>query len=595
MQTLSPHKSKATELERIVDSWERRHEWRLLSRSVPRSLIATLLLSLLVGAVGYFRLRLQAEQLALISVGLCAAGGVLNLIYTLLFPRSLHERAAYFDLEFGLSERVSTAFELMQGRIKTHPEIESRQIAEALVHARAIDPKRRISLDFRPRELALLGLLAVGLTGLILLPSIAGEELLATAPSPATEAAQEELREIIETVATDTNLDDVERQELLEALEVALERLSEEDISEEEAFAAMSQLQEQMEALQRQLEETAELDQSATEAALETLEDFAPASDGDSDSGIESDGSAADLNLQELAEALEQLEQEAAQMSAEEARQTAEALRQAAEELAQMNQELAEQLQAAADALEENNAADLQESLDAAQRQLEQEQAQRQQNQDASAMLQEQAEQAQEAAEAIAEQQTQEGEQPAPDPGQGQAEEADSGQQSGSQEGGEASSSQQGDRQGNQQPQQNQPGPGENAARNQDGRTAGAGAGDGAPNNESLPGSAGEDQGADTNNDPSGRGQIQYEALYSPSGIDGGGDNEIRLQTDASDTTLAEGDFDDNPAGESRVSYDTVFSDYQNAANRALESDYVPLGLRDVVRDYFTSLEPNSG
>ena len=43
------------------------------------------------------------------------------------------------------------------------------------------------------------------------------------------------------------------------------------------------------------------------------------------------------------------------------------------------------------------------------------------------------------------------------------------------------------------------------------------------------------------------------------------------------------------------MSYDTVFSDYQNAANRALESDYVPLGLRDVVREYFTSLEPTGG
>ena len=593
MQTASAHKSKATELERIVDSWERRHEWRLLSRTVPRSLIAALLLSLIVGAVGYFRLRLQAEQLALISAGLCAAGGVLNLLYTLLFPRSLPQRAAYFDLEFGLQERISTAFELMHGRIKTHPEIESRQIVEALQQARAIDPKGRISLDFRPRELALLGLLAAALIGLILLPSIAGEALLAEAPSPAVEAAQEELREIIKTVATDTNLDDVDRQELLEALEVALERLQEEDISEEEAFAAMSQLEAQMEALQRQLEDTVDLDQMATEAALEALEDFAPSSDLEG-AAEESASSSEDLNLQDLAEALEQLGQEAAQMSAEEARQTAEALRQAAEDLAQMNQELAEQLQAAADALEENNAADLQESLDEAQRQLEQEQSQRQQNQDARSMLQEQAEQALEAAEAIAEQQSQEGEQPAPDPRQGPAEESESGQQSGSQQGQDASSSQQGDQQGNQQPQQNRPGPGDNAGRNQDSRSAGAGAGEGAPSNESLPGSGGEDQGADTDNDPSGRGQIQYEALYSPSGISGGGAEEIRLQTDASDTTLAEGDFDDNPAGESRVSYDTVFSDYQNAANRALESDYVPLGLRDVVREYFTSLEPNS-
>ena len=93
-------------------------------------------------------------------------------------------------------------------------------------------------------------------------------------------------------------------------------------------------------------------------------------------------------------------------------------------------------------------------------------------------------------------------------------------------------------------------------------------------------------------NRASGAGQIRYEAIYNPSGIGGGSSNEIRLRTDASDETLAEGEFDDNPAGESRVSYDTVFSDYQNAANRALESDYVPLGLRDVVRDYFTSLDP---
>ncbi len=592
MQTISRHKSKATELERIVDSWERRHEWRLLSRTVPRSLIAALLVSLLVGAVGYFRLRLQAEQLALISAGLCAAGGVLNLLYTLLFPRSLAERAAYFDLEFGLKERVSTAFELMRGRIKTHPEIESRQIAEALEHARAIDPSRRISLDFRPREMLVLGLLAVALIGLILLPSIVGEELLAEAPSPAIEAAEEELREIIETVATDTSLDDVDRQELLEALEVALERLGEEDISEEEAFAAMSQLQEQMEELQRQLEDTVELDQSSTEAALEALEDFAPSSDIEG-ADQESAGSAEDLNLQDLADALEQLAQDAAQMSAEEARQAAEALRQAAEELAQMNQELAEQLQAAADALEENSAADLQESLDAAQQQLAQEQDQRRQNQNASSMLQQQSEQAQDAAETIARQQAQEGEQPAPDPRDGQAGEAESGQQSGGEQGQEAAASQRGANPGDQQPEQNRPGEAQNAGRNQDSRSAGGGAGEGAASNESLPGSAGEDQGADTDNNPSGRGQIQYEALYSPSGIGGGGSEEIRLQTDASDTTLAEGDFDDNPAGESRVSYDTVFSDYQNAANRALESDYVPLGLRDVVREYFTSLEPN--
>jgi hypothetical protein len=40
------------------------------------------------------------------------------------------------------------------------------------------------------------------------------------------------------------------------------------------------------------------------------------------------------------------------------------------------------------------------------------------------------------------------------------------------------------------------------------------------------------------------------------------------------------------------VPYNEVFSDYSEAANRALDQDYIPLGLRDVVRDYFSSLEP---
>jgi len=221
MENPSPHKAKATELELILDRWEQRYEWRLLSRTVPRSLIAALLLSLVIGAVGYWRFRLAAEQLALIAAGLCALGGILNVLYTLVFPRSLAEKARYFDIEFGLRERVSTAFELMHGRIKTHPEIESRQIADALAHARAIDPSARITMDFRPREFGVLAILLLAMIGMLLLPAIAGEDFLPDPPSAAVEAAKEDLREIIETAAKDTNLEDVDRQQLLEALEIA--------------------------------------------------------------------------------------------------------------------------------------------------------------------------------------------------------------------------------------------------------------------------------------------------------------------------------------------------------------------------------------
>ena len=588
------HKNKATELELIVDSWERRHEWRLLSRTLPRSLLLALLISLLAGVVGYLRFGLSAEQLALITGGLCAAGAVLNLLYTLLFPRPLQIRARYFDLEFDLQERVSTAFELMHGRLLTHPEIESRQIADALAHARAIDPRARIQMDFRPRELAALLLLSLAMLGMILLPTFVDLDRIADEAAAAVEAAREELREIIEAVATDTDLNDVDRQELLEALEVALERLQEEDISEEEAFAAMSQLASELEELENALGDTIDLDQSTTEAALEALEDYRPSERAEEivDSSLQDQALSDDLL--DLSQTLEALAQEAAEMSPEEAAAAAEALQEASDALSQSSSELSRRLDEMSEALSEAEAEALQEALDAAREELAQEQEQRQQNRDAQSMLQDQSERAQETAEAIAREQAQEGQKQAPDPRLGQGEESQNAQRGGQPGDQESDEARPGANQAGRSADSNRPGSGENAGPNQDSRSAGAGAGEGAPSNVSLPGSGGEDQGADTGNRTTGQAEIEYEALYSPSGIGGGGGEEIRLQTDANDTIVREGDFDDNPLGESRVSYDTVFSDYQNAANRALESDYVPLGLRDVVRDYFTSLEPSA-
>ena len=584
----SPHKNKVAELDLILARWESRYELRQLTKSVPRSLIVAASVSLVVGAVGYLHFRLRAEQFALIAAALCAVGFLLNLVSTLLFPRSRQERARYFDVEFGLQERISTALELMSGRLQTHPEIESRQIADALHHARGVNAREAISLDFRPRELLLLGILLLGLLLEILLPMITGQYPTIAAPSVAVEAAAEDVREMIETVAKDTDIDDIDQRELLDSLEIALERLEEEDISEDEAFAIMSQLQQQLEAFENELEDTIELDQSALEASLEALQEFVPP--GDSDNELAStEAEQLSEGLQELSQALDQLAQESRQMSQEELQAAADALQQAAEELSQMNPELSQRMQEMAEALREGASDDLQEQLEQVEQQLRQEQQQQQQNQDAQNMLQEQGEQAQESADEIARQQAEQ-QQLMTDPKQGQSQQSEAGQQ---QAGRQPISAQQGANQGDQQSDRNRPGTGEKASLSRDSRSSGSGAGEGEASNISLSGGAGEDQGADTANRAKGTGEIAYEAIYSPSGISGGGGNEIRLRTDASDRVLTEGDFDDNPRGESRVSYDTVFTDYQNAANRALESDYVPLGLRDVVREYFTSLEPN--
>ena len=181
-------------------------------------MIAAAILSLVAGGVGYWQFGLRAEQLLVIAVGVSGAAALINLLTTLVFPRSLTQRARHFDLEFGLRERLSTALELMSGRLRTHPEIEARQIADALFHARQIKAKRTIELDFRRRELALLLALWLALALMIALPLLSGDYPAADATSPAVEAAQEDIREIIETVAKDSDLSDIDRRDLLESL-----------------------------------------------------------------------------------------------------------------------------------------------------------------------------------------------------------------------------------------------------------------------------------------------------------------------------------------------------------------------------------------
>jgi len=44
--------------------------------------------------------------------------------------------------------------------------------------------------------------------------------------------------------------------------------------------------------------------------------------------------------------------------------------------------------------------------------------------------------------------------------------------------------------------------------------------------------------------------------------------------------------------GRANVPYREVYADYAAQASAALEESYIPLGLKQYVRDYFSSLEP---
>lgn len=96
----------------------------------------------------------------------------------------------------------------------------------------------------------------------------------------------------------------------------------------------------------------------------------------------------------------------------------------------------------------------------------------------------------------------------------------------------------------------------------------------------------------DANNNPDGEGVREFDPIYSPQRLGGQGGPSVTLESEESDAPMIEGEFSENPFGNASVPYNEVFSDYSNSAREALESDYIPLGMRDVVRDYFTSIEP---
>ena len=55
---------------------------------------------------------------------------------------------------------------------------------------------------------------------------------------------------------------------------------------------------------------------------------------------------------------------------------------------------------------------------------------------------------------------------------------------------------------------------------------------------------------------------------------------------------VSQGDQTDSADGEARVDYRDVLPTYQQRATKAMQDRYIPLGMKDLVRDYFSSLNP---
>src|SRR5690606_27076674 len=104
-----------------------------------------------------------------ISIGM--ALGLLVILSPHLRANEPAQVAGQFDVLFGLQERVSTALELQNERIRTVAELSSRQVNDALTAAVQIDASDYLPYEFRWYEWIADALLIGVLMILLMIPT----------------------------------------------------------------------------------------------------------------------------------------------------------------------------------------------------------------------------------------------------------------------------------------------------------------------------------------------------------------------------------------------------------------------------------------
>lgn len=521
------------EIERILRNWDARLRLTQTLVWLPRGMAAGLLIAVIVAVAARFWPIIATERLIPLSVVLALLGTLIAVAAVWLWRRSVIQKARRFDLVFGLKERMSTAVELSGGMLQSESAyLSNRQIEQALKVAGHVRPAEGLPFeaDWREWIMPLVGAAAIAAAVVIPNPqdNIIDQQL---AVAEEIERQVEELQELREEVLTNEELTAEEQQAIVEALDEAIQTLEQGDISQEEAVAALQAAQEEL----RDISDHAAAEQ---QAAMEEASGLLEGTEAQAAADALAAGDAA-----AAAEALSNLDLDS--LTPEEAAELAEALEAAADALEGTNPEAAEALQDAAEALQNGDTAAAEQALG-------------------------------EAGEAMQGDQTaQEVDEYADQVGKGQQSVGSAGQ-----EGSQPGQSGMG---------QTQQGQGQGQGQGQSQGSTGAGEGEG--QGEAQGGQEGQMEGSDG---PANGGESTSEEIFDPQRIGGEGGPEVDVPGDpgAGMPTGSEGEFVDNPDGDSSVPYEDVYGEYTESVNEALESGYVPLGLRNLIQQYFGNLDP---
>jgi hypothetical protein len=575
-----------------LNRWERRWRAGQALLWLPRLLVLGAL-AVITGLWGALALGWPPLLVGAAALAAAAAAGLGWGLWRLRRP--LEQAACYYDRAWQLQERLATALDLTSGRIPDGP-LAAYQLEDALNIASTIDARKQLPLRWRwPEWLAAALLCGLALASAALAANWQGTPAaMSEATRASVETAAADLRDIIQDIASDTTLETETRAALLADLQASLNTLAQPELTTEQAFAAISESRDALQAAAAALAQQQQAQQAALAAAAEAF------------TGPQSST---------LAEALEESAQAAPTASAPQNAQQAQALERAAAMLAQQHPELAEAMQQAADALRQPGGQQAQQALEQAAQQASDAQQRAQDAQQRGDNLQQAADAMQHNAQQLA-----------------QSEQAQSDHnaqrqpQPPSQSGQQAAQNQQntGDTSQAQPPQghsnQSSQSPGDNQQANAQANTMSQ-PGDGAPQSASVqqgdPSSsqgqqqdvgaaeASGDQPSEATNpqsesagsrqsttDNDGTGERAFEPIYAPLGAVSQGENDVTLEGDASQAPVRPGETLTLPQQNASIPYNEVYSLYTQQLGRALESDVVPAGLKDVIRDYFNTISP---
>ena len=543
MNTATPF----AELTQRLRTWDRRRRGRDSLIWGPRGLLIGLLAAVLLAAAARLRPLLDGRELLWATLALALLGVAAGLVGVLTRRRDLLAQAHFADRQFRLQERTSTAVEIQLNALVVPPTLAQQQLQDTLRASAQLDTRALLPLRLHRQDWLMITLALILLALSFYLPNPQHDLLRAQrAVAESIQAQEEALQALINEIQQNPALSPEQQEELTQPVESALQALQEGNLGQEEAVAVLSQAEADLRDLAASHDVSA-LRQRLQEAGAPLADNPAAQSLGQALQNGDLSGASAAAN---------QLADQLPQMSAAEQAALAQDLREAAQALQTIDSELAQQLAEAAASLENGDVAAAQQALRQAAGTLQQ------RAQETAA-----AQQAAQAAAALA-------------AGREAVAQADG-------QSGQSGQPQANGAQGQQTGDTGQTGPGNEGAGQDGSPIQGLG-------NEADTGT--EDAGGPGGPGPGG-GHVEnvyvppLAALSDENGVQVELPAECRTNPAACGALLHENatEFGDE---QSLVPYSQVYGDYRDAAYEALDSDYIPLGMKEFVRDYFASLEP---